>query len=441
LVHLSDSVTSAGDLLNLLQPLGSGLFTAAVTHEAGAGDAFLVTRVTSMGSLGVIWPEVAKRGNASSIHGTGTGLDEQDALIPALAEGLERYSTAAFRHEQFIWATAQELGREAIDLETIPRCSATELAHLKCPLVTPNKSKPIRWVRGFSLLDGRLVWLPVVMVYSHAGFASQSERFWLPISTGCAAHVSFERALIAAIYEVVERDAVSIAWRQQLPLPRIEVEAIPAPLVPFWERLIAASSNVEYLFFDATFDLGIPTVYGLQVARYNRRVTTTVHCATAASAAVALSKVIRDMAASKIGFRNPQPVPDDCDDFVEAHHGATYMARAENAVAFQFLTQSRGSKRLSEMRDRPRDGIEVLSDAIRIFQERQLPVYAADLSTDEAIRVGMRVVRVLIPGLQPLSLRPRAQFLAHARLYDAPARMGYPVRAEKDLNPWPQPFA
>ena len=159
--------------------------------------------------------------------------------------------------------------------------------------------------------------------------------------------MSFERALIAAIYEVVERDAVSIAWRQQLPLPRIEVEAIPAPLVPFWERLIAASSDVEYLFFDATFDLGIPTVYGLQVARYNRRVTTTVHCATAASAAVALSKVIRDMAASKIGFRNPQPVPDDCDDFVEAHHGATYMARAENAVAFQFLTESRGSKRLS----------------------------------------------------------------------------------------------
>jgi ribosomal protein S12 methylthiotransferase accessory factor len=69
-----------------------------------------------------------------------------------------------------------------------------------------------------------------------------------------------------------------------------------------------------------------------------------------------------------------------------------------------------------------------------------MPVYAVDLSTDEAIRAGFRVVRVLIPSLQPLSFHYRARYLGHPRLYDAPAKMGYAVRAEGELNPWPQAF-
>jgi len=51
------------------------------------------------------------------------------------------------------------------------------------------------------------------------------------------------------------------------------------------------------------------------------------------------------------------------------------------------------------------------------------------------------VVRVIIPGLQPLSFHYRARYLGHPRLYEAPALMGYPVLREEDLNGWPQPFA
>jgi ribosomal protein S12 methylthiotransferase accessory factor len=47
----------------------------------------------------------------------------------------------------------------------------------------------------------------------------------------------------------------------------------------------------------------------------------------------------------------------------------------------------------------------------------------------------------VIPGLQPVGFDYRARYLGHQRLYDAPKQMGYPVYAEEDLNPWPQPFA
>jgi ribosomal protein S12 methylthiotransferase accessory factor len=53
----------------------------------------------------------------------------------------------------------------------------------------------------------------------------------------------------------------------------------------------------------------------------------------------------------------------------------------------------------------------------------------------------MNVVRAIVPGLQPLTFHYRARFLGHPRLYQAPARMGYPTRLEAELNAWPQPFA
>ena len=51
------------------------------------------------------------------------------------------------------------------------------------------------------------------------------------------------------------------------------------------------------------------------------------------------------------------------------------------------------------------------------------------------------VVKVLVPGLMPVSFDQHARYLAHPRLYEAPARMGHPVTPEADLNPLPQPFA
>ncbi len=68
-------------------------------------------------------------------------------------------------------------------------------------------------------------------------------------------------------------------------------------------------------------------------------------------------------------------------------------------------------------------------------------VVVADLTTDEARQVGAHVVRVLVPELMPLSFAHRARYLAHPRLYRAPAALGHRVHREPELNPHPQPFA
>jgi ribosomal protein S12 methylthiotransferase accessory factor len=433
----------AGKLTDLFQPSGGGLVQRVSYCEPYSDEPQLITAIASLGNMEALWPEISKTsGRGKTFEGVGVGLTREEALIPALAESLERYCVTVFRHDQFIWATAKELNKDALDLDSIPRCSQIELSHPKCPLILPDKAKSIRWVQGISLLDGRLVYLPAIMVFLHAGFATDSERFWLPLSTGCAAHRSYESALVSAIYEVVERDAISIIWLQKLPLPRIEIEYPCDTVAPYWNAYRTSSASIDYLFFDATTDLGIPTVYGLQILRQRNDIRTLVSCSTSATMADALAKVLRDMASTRVAFRSARPVPDAWDDFTDMFHGATYMARPENASAFHFLSESGEKKRLVET---PPPSLtsetELLHSVVDMLRRKHLDAYAVDLSTDEAFRVGMRVVRVIIPGLQPLSFRYRAQYLGHSRVYQAPETMGLRALTERELNPMPQPFA
>jgi ribosomal protein S12 methylthiotransferase accessory factor len=430
---------TAKSLLSLVQPYG-GLFSAVNAYASNPDEPAISVLVARMGNASTAFPQIATRsGSLSSLNGSGSGLTEGDALQPALAEGLERYSACVFHNDQLVWATGHELGDNAIDLNTIPRCSPSELAKSGCPLVVPDKSERIRWIRGLSLLDGTIRYIPAVLVFSSLP-TIPSERFWLPISTGCAAHRSYQRALLAALYEVIERDALSIIWLQQLSLRRITFDAVSTSLMPYLHRYATSSPDLEYLFFDATLDLQVPTVYGLQVAYQSRRLRTLVSCGTGITMEQAVAKVIRDMAAFRGTFRREHSVPGSVNDFSDMLHGATYMAHADRRHAFEFLTSTDTRVPLSAFpADRTED--EALHFLVDMLRRHALDVYIVDLTTDEAIRSGMRVLRALIPALQPLSFRYRARFLGHPRLYECPIKIGQISHRECDLNPWPQPFA
>jgi ribosomal protein S12 methylthiotransferase accessory factor len=425
-----------------------GLFGTGRELRANGDEPRLLTTRVSTGDTSVLWPPsrrpetVSAQSLRSSMRGTSSGLISQERNIRAHSEALERYCTSMFSEEQFVIATAAELGSEALDLESIPKCSRTELAHPKCPLVMADKTKPIRWVRAISLLDGRSIYLPVVMVFTRTGFVNSSERFWVPITTGCASHVSYEQALVAAICEVIERDALSIVWLQRLSLPKVLIDNVPEELAMLWTFYQRSSHHMEYLFFDATTDLGVPTIHGLRRAAWNTRLTSVVACSTSLNPIVAVRKVMHELTAFPLALERVKDVPQSLDDFTKVSHGATYMAHYEHQHAFRFLVDTPHSRPLANIAfSGSYSDKTALENIIQRFRSKDLDLYAIDLSTDEALRLGMRVVRVIVPGLQPLGFQYRARFLGHPRLYEAPKQMGHPVYPETELNPWPQPFA
>jgi ribosomal protein S12 methylthiotransferase accessory factor len=66
---------------------------------------------------------------------------------------------------------------------------------------------------------------------------------------------------------------------------------------------------------------------------------------------------------------------------------------------------------------------------------------AVDLTTDELRDAGLRVVRVVVPQLMPISFTHRARYLGTPRLSAYVARRTGAPFTEADVNPAPLPFA
>jgi ribosomal protein S12 methylthiotransferase accessory factor len=241
-------------------------------------------------------------GSIANTTGHGVGCDVDSATIRAIAEAIERHASTVFYEEQFVWASALQLKGRALDLDSIPTCSHEERKNPNCPLGLPRKDKPIRWVKGLSLHDGEPIWVPAVMVYLQIGWREEQERFWLPISTGCAAGPSYGAALLNALCEVVERDSVVLTWMQELQWPRITIDD-PGPITrPLWRRCQECTGDIEYHFFNSTTDINLPIIYGVQISRHHPRAHTIVASSTALSFDEALAKTIKDLIAFKRAF-------------------------------------------------------------------------------------------------------------------------------------------
>lgn len=439
--------TGTARLQDLVSPLG-GLINEVARLPVEPSSPQLAVYSAALGEVSAVLPDLCGPDCLGSLDGSGTGLDAERAEIVAVAESLERYANCVYDERQFRWATADELtagqqdgepGIEVLDLDTLPRCSAAELADPQCPVVLPDKSKPIRWIRGLNLRTGEPAWIPASLIYIH--FPSEdAERITNPISTGTAAHPDPAVAVCGALCEVIERDAISLTWLHRLALPRLELDVAGPHLRRFLDA--GAGRDLSIRLFDATTDVGIPTVYGVSTAPHHPRLRTVVSCATGLDPQTAAAKAICEAVAVRIALQDDEPSTDDVESFTGVSDGAAYMCVPERAPEFDFLLDSPARRRLSEM--------PVLSTGdpasdLRLVVQRLtacgMDAYVVDLTTDEALRVGMNVVRAVVPGLQPLTFHHRARFLGHPRLYQAPARMGHPVRSEADLNPWPQPFA
>jgi ribosomal protein S12 methylthiotransferase accessory factor len=369
--------------------------------------------------------------------GFGRALDAEDARLTAIAEAAERYSASDFQ-EPVVWAAFRDLDGPALDVGRIPRCSPTELAAPGCPLSTLDPDTPIRWIRGTDLHTGGQTWIPAVMAYYGLRDVVPAERFWFGISTGYAVHSDPVEALVRGICEVIERDAIAVTWLQKLTLPVVPTNYLSDQT----RRLLALGRRhfVDSYLFDATTDVGVPTVFCLSIAPYDAQYSQVASCATARSLSSAAQKAFTDVCFCRPRTYPADPPPEDFRDFRSLTDTARYMAAPNRAEAFSFLVEGARGRVAPERPELPESAREMLAWLVTALSGKGMQVIAVDRTTRELAAVGLTAVNVIIPDLQPMTLLPLAQYRAHPRLYSAPVLMGYPSLTEEELNPWPMPF-
>ncbi len=399
---------------------------------------------TSLGNLTMTFPHMAtERGTdvrSDPLGGAGADVDAEIAWVRAVVEGAERYCCLVHEEKDFVIATARELGSQAMDLAKVPRLSDREYADPACPFHPPDPNIPIRWTRGYSLMSRREIFVPAIMTHLYLD-VRPGEAFWQSITTGVAGHTSLAKALVSAIFESIERDSIALTWLCRLPLPVIEIdEPVPQVLAPALARL--QQSNVRQYFFDATTDLGVPTVYAVQLTEGHESLSQFVSCATDFDAAAACAKTIREAAASRTVFQGSYRPPDRVADFTSLYDGATEMGRPESRDAFRFLLDSSTRRTLSSIGlDAPTDDTGRLIELLSRLAALGMEAFVVDLTTDEVRDAGLWVTRVVIPQLVPMSSVHRARYLGHPRIYQYAEQFGCGPFTEIDINPAPQPFA
>jgi ribosomal protein S12 methylthiotransferase accessory factor len=365
----------------------------------------------------------------------------------AIAEAAERYSGMDIDGypSDYLWKRAVDFPEPTIDVKRIAQCSAQEYAADGCPLVPFNDEAIIRWSPGTDLAQGIERWVPSAMAIYGLPRRAAAESFVLSISTGYAVHSDMHTALCAAICEVVERDAIEVLWQQCLPLPLVD----PALYTDSCRRVLSWLGDrfQRMLLFDATTDIGVPTVYALTIASHDAKLMHSTGCATgrtlshAAEKAVLENLIVITNRDSETAQTAERPVNADFQNFWAIDDGMRYMGLREHSSAFSFLASGCEDRTRQPCGELPADPEERLWWLVDALAEKGMQVIAVDRTTNELHAAGLTAYCVVIPDLQPMSLHPLARYRAHPRLYRAPVAMGYPSRPEKDLNPWPQPFA
>lgn len=380
--------------------------------------------------------------------GGGVSSDRESALAKAIGEAVERYCAAMYEPERFPLAAVKSASFACVPPEEFALYGPEQYAEEGFPYVPFERSTPIRWTPALDLISGESCYVPAAMVFLPYLYdlASGERAISQQTTTGLACHVSPTRAAIAAICEVIERDAAAIIWQAKLARPQIRIETLSYGNRDLVDRLERDGGSLTLL--DITMDLGVPTI--LSVLRNRAPNAPALVFATAADLDPerALRRSLEEGAhacrhAGLVMADRPSRDPGPLYEHVQSpeDHVALYCDHA-TAPLTDLIFESDARIAFSEIRNcsagDPARDLETLCDAVSAAGYR---ILLADVTSPDVRALGLSVIRALIPGFHPLFFGHRIRALGGSRLWNIPRKFGRPgITNKSGDNPAPHPF-
>jgi ribosomal protein S12 methylthiotransferase accessory factor len=381
-------------------------------------------------------------------EGNATSVDPDRAIMKAVGESVERYCSAFYDDGAFVFGSFEEIPGEALRPEDFALFSTRQYDQPGFPFTPFTRRTPVRWTSGYSLVHDRAKWVPASWVYIPYRWAPDERPLKDLISTGLACGPTYANALLKALSEIVERDAYTITWKNRLPRPHIDLESVDDPLIRRFVRVLqklAIRTCAVYL----TLDIPIP-VFLLLMTRSEGPPWTVVASGADLSPRHALLLALEEACLAFIGIGryiaadpNYQPAADYSDVTTLPQHGLAHALDPRLRSSIDFLMQPTEVVRLDELRDVASGNPLVdLRTALKEIRPFVADVVGVDITTPDVDEVGFKVVRVIVPDLQPMDINHRFPHHGGRRLYEVPWKLGLVAtpRAESELNTQPHPF-
>ncbi|MCI0391365.1 MAG: YcaO-like family protein [Acidobacteria bacterium] len=378
--------------------------------------------------------------------GSGAALTEEEALICAIGEAIERYSGSNYEPEDDVVCAYRALDGEAVHPSRFALFSESQYRADGFPFARFTEETVIRWTTGYSLLRKKEIKAPACLTYLAHQTRSGENLINASSSNGLACHSSREQATLKSLYEVIERDAFFIMWLNRLSMPTLRIDETGWLRELFEEKL--EKPGFEYHFIDLTTDIGVPVVGCLARGRYRDKMIVGVGASANLSPSLALLKAAVEAGHTLVWADNMMsrgewvfdPGYSNIPDF--ADHVRLYC-EPQMQPELDFIIRSEKVSRVSDLPDRSTGSaaqeIEICLEAL----ERQgLDAIQVDLTPPEVAEAGLAVIKVIVPEAIGVNGDHRYRPLGGERIYETPRRLGYTHARikEEELNPAPHPF-
>lgn len=368
----------------------------------------------------------------------GKGVTALEAEVGAMCEAVERYSGTFQGDETRIRGSLRSLGDGAVDPGTCQlfhdrqyrdrtgwNTTHSPFQHVCDPF---DDEAELDWTPVWSMTNQTHRLLPTGMLYYGAP-VEPGPRFVQADSNGNAAGASMEDAVLQAMLELVERDAVALWWYNRTPMPGVDLGAFGDPWV---DELRAAYAGIgrEVWVLDITSDLGIPTVAAVSRRTDADREDIMFGFGAHLDPRVALRQALTELnqlMPAMIGKGDSDQYESDDPDAVRWWREATVANQPyllpDSGVQFQWPGEH-GYAPSTDLYD----------DVQRVhaaLAKQGMEVLVLDQTRPD---VGMPVVKVVVPGMRHFWAR-----FGPGRLYEVPVRLGRLTEPTpyEELNPYP----
>jgi thiazole/oxazole-forming peptide maturase SagD family component len=356
---------------------------------------------------------------------SGRGLNPEMAMRRCIAEALERQSAIYSGSVELVRSSYLALASTAIHPPSLLQISDTQYANRlawnaavddahKLP-PSFDETQDIGWVWAHSLSSHATKLIPAA--YCFLGYPNANEEgFPIPDSSGLAAGEATADAMERGLLELIERDAVSIWWYNQLAMPPMMIDhAALAIWQPFMEWI--KNCGRKFWLLDLSGDLCVPVAAAVSCNDLGSDLSFGFAAANTPEEAAenAMSEMVQFEVTKRYHQQaGPSPYP----------HFLSWCQSA-NISDHDFVVPSGPKRELSKTQPLSSDVL------IERLANKGLEAFAMEFPCTGP---HTNVVRVIVPGLRPIWPR-----LAAGRLYNVPHELGWVerTRQEADLNPTP----
>lgn len=395
--------------------------------------------------------DVPMTGMNRTVHAAGSAFTREQASLSAFGEAVERLGLFSYSPADIRWDSFAHLGARALDPARCLHYPADVYARNQLGIAPFDPAAPGAWYEAYNLTGRRRQYLPAVFAFNELTpdfpLAARWDR---PVSTGGACHPDTSRAMLTGLYEVLERDALMIHWENRLtgtPHP------VPSELTGVRRELERRGFSLRLVELPTDFD--VPVALAVVLDETNRRPAMAVGSAARATWPLAAAKALEEAFLGMLWMtvrRSTNPLSETAlwealSRVPEPVHHADFYASRKNLSHCAFLWE--GTRRLRSTApeaDAARDSRSWPSAAAELewlraeVESRGHEVFVTDITPPEGAEFGLYVLRMLVPGLVPLSRGLHLRPLLNPRLRQVPEFFGQSGYHLPEGHPAPHPL-